>query len=135
MADGAGAGRGRAQYRARTTRGEPGSALGRMRRTESTEDEPPATCLAGMLGHMKVTFDVADETLYRAIKVEAALIDRPVRGIVEEALAQWLERREDEEDRDSSLEALVECGRDGGQAADDCFRTVAAEVTARYGTG
>lgn len=84
---------------------------------------------------MKVTFDVADETLYRAIKVEAARIDRPVREIVEEALAQWLERREDEEDRDSSLEALVEYGHDGGQAADDFFRTLAAEVTARYGAG
>lgn len=88
-----------------------------------------------MPGSTKVTFDVADETLYRAIKVEAALIDRPVRGIVEEALAQWLERREDEEDRDSSLEALVEYGHDGGQAADDFFRTLAAEVTARYGAG
>jgi len=84
---------------------------------------------------MKVTFDVPDETLYRAIKVEAARIDRPVREIVAEALAQWLERREDEEDRDSSLEALAEYGRDGGQVADDFFRTLAAEATARYGAG
>lgn len=84
---------------------------------------------------MKVTFDIADETLYRAVKVEAARIDRPVREIVEEALAQWLERLEDEEDRESSLEALAEYERDGGQAADDFFGTLAAEATARYGAG
>jgi len=88
-----------------------------------------------MLGRMKVTFDIADQTLYRAIKVEAARIDRPVREIVEEALALWLERREDEEDRESSLEALAEYGRDGGQAADEFFGTLVAEATARFGAG
>jgi len=88
-----------------------------------------------MLGHMKVTFDIADETLYRAIKVEAARIDRPIREIVEEALAQWLERREEEEDREAALEALAEYEREGGQAADDFFRTLAAEAKARYGAG
>ena len=49
---------------------------------------------------MKVTIDLADAELYRAVKVEAARSDRSVRDVVEEALREWLERREDEEDRD-----------------------------------
>ena len=82
---------------------------------------------------MKVTFDIADADLYRAIKVEAARSDRSVREIVEEALAEWLERREDAEDRQSAAEALAEYARDGGTSAEEFFGALAAEVQAGYG--
>ena len=94
-----------------------------------------ATHLAGMLGAMKVTFDIADADVYRAIKVEAARSDRSVREIVEEALAEWLERREEAEDREAAAEALAEYARDGGRPADAFFATLAAEVRAEYGPG
>ena len=51
-----------------------------------------------------------------------------------EALGQWLERREDEEDRASAAEALAEYRRDGGTAAADAFAKLAAETKAEYGT-
>ena len=82
---------------------------------------------------MKVTLDL-DPELYRAVKVEAARADRSVREIVDEALAEWLERLEDAEDTAAAVEALAEYGRDGGVAADEFFRAHAAETRARYGS-
>lgn len=85
---------------------------------------------------MKVTLDIGDEALYRAIKVEAARLDRTVRAIVEEALEQWLERLEDEEDRVAAEAAIAEYERDGDAvAAEEFFATRAAEVRERYGSG
>jgi hypothetical protein len=84
------------------------------------------------LGLVKATFDL-DASLYRAIRVEAARSDRTVREVVEEALAAWLERAEEVEDVASAAEALAEYERDGGVAAEDWFRTQAAEVKAAYG--
>ena len=83
---------------------------------------------------MKVTFALEDEELYRAIKVEAARSGRSVREIVEEALGEWLERREETEDREAAAAALAEYERDGGVAADEYFRGRAAEVAERYGS-
>ena len=80
---------------------------------------------------MKATFDL-DAALYRAIKVEAARDDRSVRDLVEEALRQWLERREDEEDRQAAAEALAEYDRDGGVAAEEFLAHAAAEARSRY---
>lgn len=82
---------------------------------------------------MKVTFDIADADLYRAIKVEAARSDRSVREIVEEALAEWLERREDAEDRESATEALAEYAQEGGAPAEEFFGSLVAAVRAGYG--
>jgi len=82
---------------------------------------------------MKVTIDL-DPELYRAVKVEAARADRSVREIVDEALAAWLERVEDTEDAAAAAEALAEYERDGGVAADEFFRTHAAETRATYGS-
>jgi hypothetical protein len=82
---------------------------------------------------MKITLDLGDKELYRAIKVEAARLDRSVRDIFEEALRGWLERHEDAEDRAGAAEALAEYERDGGVAAEEFLRHVAAEVTATYG--
>ena len=96
-----------------------------------------ATCLeayqlAGILAGMKVTIDL-DPDLYRAIKIEAAKGDRSVRAIVDEALAEWLDAVERAEDLASATEALDEYRRDGGVAAEDFLKSLAAETTARYG--
>ena len=92
-----------------------------------------ATQHAGMLAMMKVTIDLSAE-LYRAIKVEAARTDRSVRAIVDEALAAWLESAEADEDRGSAEAALVEYRRDGGEAAESFFGSLAAETKATYGS-
>jgi Arc/MetJ-type ribon-helix-helix transcriptional regulator len=83
---------------------------------------------------MKVTIDLADAELYRAVKVEAARSDRSVRDVVEEALREWLERREDEEDRAGAIDALAEYEREGGIAAEEFLQHMAAEVRSRYGS-
>jgi plasmid stability protein len=83
---------------------------------------------------MKVTIDI-DPDLYRAVKVEAARSDRSVRDIVDEALAAWLEAAETEEDRASAEAALAEYRRDGGEAADLFFGSLAAETKATYDPG
>jgi hypothetical protein len=82
---------------------------------------------------MKVTLDLEPD-LYRSLKVEAARSDMTVRDIVAEAVAAWLERREELEDRASAAEALEEYGRDGGTAAAAFFEHLAAEARATYGT-
>jgi plasmid stability protein len=82
---------------------------------------------------MKVTFDL-DPDLYRTLKVEAARSDRSVRDVVTEALAAWIERLEDTEDRASAADALEEYRRDGGAAAGDFFEHLAAEARREYGT-
>jgi plasmid stability protein len=81
---------------------------------------------------MKVTIDV-DPDLYRAVKVEAARKDRSVREIVDEALGVWLDAAETEEDRASAEAALDEYRRDGGEAAEAFFGSLAAEMKATYG--
>ena len=83
-------------------------------------------------GPVKVTIDV-DPELYRAVKVEAARGDRSVREIVDEALGAWLDAAETEEDRASAEAALIEYRRDGGEAADSFFGSLAAETRAAYG--
>ena len=85
-----------------------------------------------MLALMKVTIDL-DGDIYRAIKVEAARSDRSVRELVDEALTAWLEAAEDREDEVSAADALAEYRRDGGQAAEAFFGTLAAETKASYG--
>lgn len=82
---------------------------------------------------MKVTFDI-DADLYRSLKVEAARTERTVREIVADAIADWLEHREEVEDRASAAEALEEYRRDGGTAAEAFFEHLAAETKATYGS-
>ena len=89
----------------------------------------PASWYAGL---MKVTIDI-DPDLYRAVKVEAARTDRSVREIVDEALGLWLDAAETEEDRASAEAALDEYRRDGGEAAEAFFGSLAAETKATYG--
>ncbi|MEA2578678.1 MAG: hypothetical protein QOD78_2266 [Chloroflexota bacterium] len=82
---------------------------------------------------MKVTIDLSAD-LYRAVKVEAARTDRSVREIVDEALEAWLASAEADEDRASAEAALVEYRRDGGEAAESFFGSLAAETKATYGS-
>lgn len=81
---------------------------------------------------MKVTIDL-DPDLYRAVKVEAARTDRSVRDIMDEALEAWLDAAEAREDRVSAEAALAEYRRDGGEAAESFFGSLAAETRATYG--
>jgi plasmid stability protein len=83
---------------------------------------------------MKITFDLADPALYRAVKVEAARQERSVRDVVEEALRAWLEQAEDAEDAEAATAALDEYRRDGGVAAEEFLAHQAAEVRTRYGS-
>lgn len=83
---------------------------------------------------MKVTLDL-DPNLYRTLKVEAARADRSVRDVVAEAITGWLEHQEEDEDRASAAEALEEYRRDGGVAAAEFFRHLAAEARTEYGSG
>ena len=73
--------------------------------------------------------------LYRAVKVEAARSDRSVRDIVDEALEAWLDAAETREDSDSAEAALAEYRRDGGEAAESFFGSLAAETKSAYGPG
>ena len=82
---------------------------------------------------MKVTIDL-DADIYRAVKVEAARTDRSVRDVVDEALAAWLEAVEDAEDKVSASAALEEYRRDGGEAAEAFFGSLAGETKAAYGS-
>jgi plasmid stability protein len=81
---------------------------------------------------MKVTIDL-DADRYRAIKVEAARTDRSVRDVVDEALEAWLEAAETREDLASAEEALAEYRREGGEAAETFFGTLAVETRSAYG--
>jgi predicted transcriptional regulator len=81
---------------------------------------------------VKVTIDL-DSELYRAVKVEAARTDRNVRDIVDEALEAWLDAAETREDRESADSALAEYRRDGGEAAESFFGSLAAETRSTYG--
>lgn len=81
---------------------------------------------------MKVTIDL-DADVYRAVKVEAARSDRSVRDIVDEALASWLDAVEVKEDQASSAAALEEYRRDGGEAAEAFFGSLAVETKSTYG--
>jgi len=83
---------------------------------------------------MKITLDLADADLYRAIKIEAARRDRSIRDVVEEALEQWLQRVEDEEDAAAAEAAMEDYRRYGGRDAAEVFQEMAAETRARYGT-
>ena len=53
--------------------------------------------------------------------------------IVDEALEAWLDAAETREDLTSAKEALAEYRRDGGDAADPFFGTLAAETASTYG--
>ena len=65
---------------------------------------------------LNVVFD--DESLYRALKVEAARRGVPAKTIVADALARWLNASDDEEDLRVSLDALADYRENGGLPAE-----------------
>jgi hypothetical protein len=83
---------------------------------------------------MKATIAFRDAGLYRAIRMRAVAENRPIRDIVEEALAAWLERQEDAEDAAASGSALEEYETAGGVQADAFFRRMVAERRVTYET-
>ena len=80
-----------------------------------------------MSRRMTVIFE--DETLYTALKVEAARTGRHAKDIVAEAVREWLESMEDEELRVGLEEARQEWEREGGMEASELFRDLRLDVT------
>ena len=80
-----------------------------------------------MSRRMTVIFE--DETLYTALKVEAARTGRHAKDIVAEAVREWLESMEDEELRVGLEEARQEWEREGGVEASELFRDLRLDVT------
>jgi plasmid stability protein len=81
---------------------------------------------------MKVTIAFANDELYRQVKIRAAASGRPIRDIVEEALALWLRAAEDREDVRASTAALDEYATTGGMDADAFFEKLVAEDRVAY---
>jgi hypothetical protein len=64
----------------------------------------------------KITVDLGDRALYRALKLAAVEEDMTVREVVIEAVQYWLDHREEIEDQLASEKAdRVETTRDGAQ--------------------
>lgn len=85
--------------------------------------------------YMKVTIAFSNDELYRQVKIRAASSGRPIRDIVEEALAVWLQAAEDEEDVRASAAALDEYAGAGGADADAFFQRLVAEDRVTYEPG
>ncbi len=81
---------------------------------------------------MKITIAFANDELYRQVKIRSASTGRPIRDIVEEALAQWLRAAEEEEDKGASAAALDEYAKAGGVDADAFFQRLVAERRVTY---
>ncbi len=61
--------------------------------------------MADKEGPIKVTLTLDDARLYRAVRHLAIEQGRPVRAVVAEALEQWVEAREEEQDLRAMAEA------------------------------
>lgn len=75
-----------------------------------------------MAKRLNVVFD--DDSLYRALKVEAARRGVPARWIVCQALEMWLEARENDEDIAESIEAYADYRAHGGLTAQEVHAEV-----------
>lgn len=75
-----------------------------------------------MSKRMTVIFE--DETLYTALKVEAARTGRHAKDIVAEAVSEWLAAREDEELGADLEERRAEWKEKGGRSWDAVKREV-----------
>lgn len=78
-----------------------------------------------MSKRMTVIFE--DEELYTALKVEAARKGRHAKDIVAEAVAEWLEAREDEELSVGLEEVRREWREKGGTEAGEFFDSLKAK--------
>ncbi|HLB28855.1 MAG TPA: hypothetical protein VJM69_01845 [Dehalococcoidia bacterium] len=59
----------------------------------------------------RITVDLGNEKLARAVRVVAAYEGRPLREVVAEALRDWIEKQEEMEDLQDFLAAEGEPGR------------------------
>lgn len=75
-----------------------------------------------MAKRLNVVFD--DESLYRALKVEAARRGIPAKDIVAAAVAVWLEAEEEQEDIGASRDAIAEYQATGGVGAEQVHAQV-----------
>lgn len=87
-----------------------------------------------MVTAMKVTIALRDDALYRAVRIRAVESGRQIRDVIEEALREWLERREDAEDLELARDALAEFDAAGGEDADAFFERMIAERRVTYET-
>lgn len=76
---------------------------------------------------MKKLTVMLDDNLYTATKVEAARRNRPLKEVVSQAIAEWLETQEDLELAPLIEEAIAEYKEKGGVDADEFFRHLEAE--------
>ncbi len=79
----------------------------------------------------RMTLIFEDESLYTALKVEAARTGRHAKDIVAEAVGEWLQAAEDEELRGDLEEARQEWQREGGVEAGQFFRPPGGEQGGR----
>ncbi len=77
--------------------------------------------------------DPASKHAGMAVRVEAARSDLSVRDLIADALERWLEYQEDEEELRSAQDALEAYQREGGVAAEEVYRQLAAEARASFG--
>lgn len=73
-----------------------------------------------MAKRMTVIFD--DEELYTDLKVEAARRHLPAKQIVADAVREWLERLEDEEDLRVHAERMASYRKEGGVPHEEVMR-------------
>lgn len=75
----------------------------------------------------RITVDLGDEELLKAIKIAAVEQGKPLREITAEAFREWLAKREaleDKEDLEAMIEAESEYRRTGGRLFDDVVKEV-----------
>jgi hypothetical protein len=79
----------------------------------------------------RITVDLGNEELLKAIKIAAVEQGKPLREITAEALQQWLERKEAFEDKED-LEAMIEAEKEyritGGRLFEDVVKELGKET-------
>jgi hypothetical protein len=79
----------------------------------------------------RITVDLGDEELLKAIKIAAIERGKSIREITAEAFGEWLEKGEaleDKEDLEAMMEAENEYRRTGGRLFDDVVKELGKEA-------
>jgi hypothetical protein len=86
---------------------------------------------ASMAKGTRITVDLGDEELLKAIKIAAIEQGKSIRKITTEAFQEWLQRREaleDKEDLKAMTEAENEYRRTGGRLFEDVVKEMKKEA-------
>ncbi len=78
----------------------------------------------------RITVDLGNEDILKAIKIAAVEQGKSIREITVEAFQEWLERRmteEDKEDLEAMMEAENEYRRTGGRLFEDVVKDLEKE--------